>query len=35
MTFLYIIFIINALTWIIMYLVLFKTSLLDVDKGAK
>lgn len=32
MTFLYIIFAVNAVTWIAMYLILFKTPLLD-DKG--
>jgi hypothetical protein len=34
MTFLYIIFVVNAITWISMFLILFKTPLLD-DKGDK
>lgn len=35
MTFLYIIFAVNLVTWIAMYLILFKTSFLNGKKGAK
>lgn len=33
MTFLYIILAVNAVTWLTMYLIIFKTPLLDVDEG--
>ncbi len=35
MTFLYIILAVNAATWLIMYILIFKTPLLDVDEGDK
>lgn len=35
MTFLYIILAVNLFTWITMYLILFKTSFLEKEKGAK
>lgn len=35
MTFLYIILAVNTLTWIIMYFLIFKTPLLDIDEEDK
>lgn len=35
MTFLYIILAVNAATWLIMYFLIFRTPLLDVDEGGK
>lgn len=35
MTFLYIILAVNAATWLIMYFLIFRTPLLDVDEGDK
>lgn len=35
MTFLYIILAVNVVTWLTMYLLIFKTRLLDVDEGDK
>lgn len=35
MTFLYIIFAVNFVTWVAMYLILFKTSFLDENRGGK
>lgn len=35
MTFLYIILGVNVVTWLVMYFLIFKTPLLDVDEGDK
>lgn len=35
MTFLYIILAVNVVTWLTMYFLIFKTRILDVNKGDK